>query len=61
MRGELAEKNAMIEEKRRRSEQLLLNILPRAVAAELIIMQHPEFRSIETCKISIQESHKTDA
>ena len=33
--GELAEKNALIEEKRRRSEQLLLNILPRAVAAEL--------------------------
>ena len=37
MRGELAEKNAMIEEKRRRSEQLLLNILPRAVAAELTV------------------------
>lgn len=37
MRGELAEKNAMIEEKRRRSEQLLLNILPSAVAAELTV------------------------
>ena len=36
-RGELAEKNAMIEEKRRRSEQLLLNILPSAVAAELTV------------------------
>ena len=37
IRGEMAEKNAMIEEKRRRSEQLLLNILPRAVAAELTV------------------------
>lgn len=37
MRGELSEKNAIIEEKRRRSEQLLLNILPRAVAAELTV------------------------
>jgi class 3 adenylate cyclase len=35
IRGEMAEKNALIEEKRRRSEHLLLNILPRAVAAEL--------------------------
>ncbi len=33
--GELREKSAMIEEKRRRSEQLLLNILPQAVATEL--------------------------
>jgi adenylate cyclase len=33
--GELRERNALVEEKRRRSEQLLLNILPQAVAAEL--------------------------
>jgi adenylate cyclase len=37
IRGEMAEKNALIEEKRRRSEQLLLNILPPAVAAELTV------------------------
>jgi len=37
IQGEMAEKNAMIEEKRRRSEQLLLNILPKAVAAELTV------------------------
>lgn len=47
VRGELAEKNAMIEEKRRRSEQLLLNILPRAVAAELTVRNKVAARRYE--------------
>ncbi len=46
-RGEMAEKNAMIEEKRRRSEQLLLNILPPAVAAELTIRNKVAARRYE--------------
>ncbi len=45
--GELAEKNAMIEEKRRRSEQLLLNILPPAVAAELTVRNKVAARRYE--------------
>ncbi len=47
VRGELAEKNAMIEEKRRRSEQLLLNILPPAVAAELTVRNKVAARRYE--------------
>ncbi|MBV6443446.1 MAG: adenylate/guanylate cyclase domain-containing protein [Haliscomenobacteraceae bacterium CHB4] len=47
IRGELAEKNAMIEEKRRRSEQLLLNILPPAVAAELTVRNKVAARRYE--------------
>ncbi len=47
MRGEMAEKNAMIEEKRRRSEQLLLNILPSAVAAELTVRNKVAARRYE--------------
>lgn len=47
IRGEMAEKNAMIEEKRRRSEQLLLNILPRAVAAELTVRNKVAARRYE--------------
>lgn len=50
-RGELAEKNAMIEEKRRRSEQLLLNILPKAVAAELTITNKVTARRYEHATI----------
>lgn len=50
-RGELAEKNAMIEEKRRRSEQLLLNILPKAVAAELTITNKVTARRYEQATI----------
>ena len=46
-RGEMAEKNAMIEEKRRRSEQLLLNILPPAVAAELTVRNKVAARRYE--------------
>jgi class 3 adenylate cyclase len=47
VRGEMAEKNAMIEEKRRRSEQLLLNILPSAVAAELTVRNKVAARRYE--------------
>jgi len=47
IRGEMAEKNAMIEEKRRRSEQLLLNILPPAVAAELTVRNKVAARRYE--------------
>ncbi len=47
IRGEMAEKNAMIEEKRRRSEQLLLNILPQAVAAELTVRNRVAARRYE--------------
>ena len=47
IRGEMAEKNAMIEEKRRRSEQLLLNILPSAVAAELTVRNKVAARRYE--------------
>ena len=50
-RGELAEKNAMIEEKRRRSEQLLLNILPKAVASELTITNKVTARRYEHATI----------
>lgn len=46
-RGEMAEKNAMIEEKRRRSEQLLLNILPAAIAAELTVRNKVAARRYE--------------
>jgi class 3 adenylate cyclase len=49
--GELAEKNAMIEEKRRRSEQLLLNILPPAVAAELTIRNKVAARRYESATV----------
>ncbi len=49
--GELAEKNALIEEKRRRSEQLLLNILPRAVAAELTVRNKVAARRYEYCTV----------
>ncbi len=51
VRGELAEKNAMIEEKRRRSEQLLLNILPRAVAAELTVRNKVAARRYECATV----------
>ena len=51
VRGELAEKNAMIEEKRRRSEQLLLNILPRAVAAELTVRNKVAARRYERATV----------
>jgi len=51
MRGEMAEKNAMIEEKRRRSEQLLLNILPRAVAAELTVRNKVAARRYERATV----------
>ena len=50
-RGELAEKNAMIEEKRRRSEQLLLNILPPAVAAELTVRNKVAARRYERATV----------
>lgn len=46
-RGELANRNAMIEDKRRRSEQLLLNILPPAVAAELTLQNKVAARRYE--------------
>lgn len=46
-RGEMAEKNAMIEEKRRRSERSLLNILPPAVAAELTVRNKVAARRYE--------------
>jgi len=49
--GEFAEKNALIEEKRRRSEQLLLNILPRAVAAELTIRNKVAARRYEQATV----------
>jgi adenylate cyclase len=49
--GELAEKNAMIEEKRRRSEQLLLNILPPAVAAELTVRNKVAARRYERATV----------
>lgn len=49
--GELAEKNAMIEEKRRRSEQLLLNILPSAVAAELTVRNKVAARRYERATV----------
>lgn len=49
--GELAEKNAMIEEKRRRGEQLLLNILPRAVAAELTVRNKVAARRYENATV----------
>lgn len=49
--GELAEKNALIEEKRRRGEQLLLNILPRAVAAELTVRNKVAARRYEHCTV----------
>ena len=51
IRGEMAEKNAMIEEKRRRSEQLLLNILPPAVAAELTVRNKVAARRYERATI----------
>lgn len=51
IRGELAEKNAMIEEKRRRSEQLLLNILPPAVAAELTVRNKVAARRYERATV----------
>ncbi|MBL7783479.1 MAG: hypothetical protein JNM22_19760 [Saprospiraceae bacterium] len=51
IRGEMAEKNAMIEEKRRRSEQLLLNILPPAVAAELTVRNKVAARRYEHCTV----------
>ena len=47
IRGDMAEKNAMIEEKRRRGEQLLLNILPSAVAAELTVRNKVAARRYE--------------
>ena len=47
MRGELAEKNAMLEDRRRRGEQLLLNILPKAVANELTIQNRVAARRYE--------------
>lgn len=47
IRGEMAEKNATIEEKRRRSEQLLLNILPPAVASELTVRNKVAARRYE--------------
>lgn len=49
--GELAEKNALIEEKRRRSEQLLLNILPRNVAAELTVRNKVAARRYERATV----------
>lgn len=49
--GELAEKNAMIEEKRRRSEQLLLNILPPVVAAELTVRNKVAARRYERATV----------
>jgi len=49
--GEFAEKNALIEEKRRRSEQLLLNILPRAVAAELTVRNKVAARRYERATV----------
>ena len=51
IRGEMAEKNAMIEEKRRRSEQLLLNILPKAVAAELTVRNKVAARRYEKATV----------
>lgn len=51
MRGEMAEKNAIIEEKRRRSEQLLLNILPQAVAAELTVRNKVAARRYERATV----------
>lgn len=51
IRGEMAEKNAMIEEKRRRSEQLLLNILPQAVAAELTVRNKVAARRYERATV----------
>ncbi|MBX2890587.1 MAG: adenylate/guanylate cyclase domain-containing protein [Saprospiraceae bacterium] len=51
IRGEMAEKNAMIEEKRRRSEQLLLNILPPAVAAELTVRNKVAARRYERATV----------
>jgi len=51
IRGEMAEKNAMIEEKRRRSEQLLLNILPSAVAAELTVRNKVAARRYERATV----------
>lgn len=49
--GELAEKNAMIEEKRRRSEHLLLNILPQAVAMELSFQNQVKARRYEKATV----------
>jgi class 3 adenylate cyclase len=51
IQGEMAEKNAMIEEKRRRSEQLLLNILPSAVAAELTVRNKVAARRYERATV----------
>jgi class 3 adenylate cyclase len=51
IRGEMAEKNALIEEKRRRSEHLLLNILPRAVAAELGVRNKVAARRYEKATV----------
>lgn len=51
IKGELAEKNAMIEEKRRRSEHLLLNILPRAVAAELSFQNQVKARRYDKATV----------
>ncbi len=51
IRGEMAEKNALIEEKRRRSEHLLLNILPRAVAAELSVRNKVAARRYEKATV----------
>jgi class 3 adenylate cyclase len=47
----MAEKNALIEEKRRRSEHLLLNILPRAVAAELSVRNKVAARRYEKATV----------
>jgi class 3 adenylate cyclase len=49
--GELSQKNAMIEEKRRRSDQLLLNILPQAVAAELAVRNRVAARRYEKATV----------
>lgn len=49
--GELAEKNAVIEEKRRRGEHLLLNILPKAVAAELTVRNKVAARRYEKATV----------
>lgn len=49
--GELAEKNALVEDKRRRSEQLLLNILPKAVAAELTYQNKVKARRYERATV----------
>ena len=49
--GELAERNAMLEEKRRRGEQLLLNILPQGVANELTVRNQVAARRYERATV----------